>query len=71
LTSSQEHEAWDVLLACQGQLRLAPSGHVIGIDMDTALTLVSARGYDLAVLSELLPGAEAGLVEALNAKDAG
>ena len=21
-----EHEAWDVLLACQGQLRLAPSG---------------------------------------------
>ena len=32
LISRQEHEAWDVLLACQGQLRLAPSGHVIGID---------------------------------------
>ena len=25
--SRQEHETWDVLLACQGQLRLAPSGH--------------------------------------------
>jgi hypothetical protein len=28
-----------VLLACQGQLRLAQSGHVIGIDMDAALSL--------------------------------
>jgi hypothetical protein len=26
-------QAWDVLFACQGQLRLAPSGHIIGIDM--------------------------------------
>ena len=50
LTSQQEHEAWDVLLACQGQLRLAPSGQVIGIDMDAALRLGAARGCDLAVL---------------------
>jgi hypothetical protein len=56
-----------VLLACQGQLRLAPSGHVIGIDMDTALRLGAARGSDLAVLSELLPAAEAGSVMALSA----
>jgi hypothetical protein len=66
LISRQEHEAWDVLLACQGQLRLAPSGHVIGMDMDAALTLAAARGYDLVVLSGLLPAAEAGLVEALS-----
>ena len=66
MISQQEHEAWEVLLACQGQLRLAPSGHVIGIDMDAALTLASARGCDLVVLSELLPAAEAGLVEALS-----
>ena len=66
MISRQEHEAWDVLLACQGQLRLAPSGHVIGIDMDAALRIGAARGYDLAVLSELLPAAEAGLVEALS-----
>ena len=51
-------------MACEGQLRLAPSGHVIGVDMDAALSLASAREHDLAVLSELLPAAEAGLVEA-------
>ena len=65
MISRQEHEAWDVLLACQGQLRLAPSGHVMGINMDAALKIGAARGHDLAVLSELLPAAEAGLVEAL------
>jgi hypothetical protein len=57
-----------VLLACQGQLRLAPRGHVIGIDIEAALQLAAARDYDLAVLSELLPAAEAGLVEVLCAE---
>jgi hypothetical protein len=33
--------------------------------MNVALSLASARGCGLAVLSELLPAAEAGLVEAL------
>ncbi len=65
MISRQEHEAREVLLACQGQLRLAPSGHVIGIDMDAALNIGAARGSDLAVLSELLRAAEAGFVEAL------
>jgi hypothetical protein len=65
LISRQEHEAWDVLLACQGQLWLAPSGHVIGIDMGAALRVSVGRGCDLAVLSELLPAAEAGLLEGL------
>jgi hypothetical protein len=66
LISRQEHETWDVLLACQGQLRLAPSGHVIGVEMHTALGLAAARGYALGVLTELLPAAEAGLVESLS-----
>jgi hypothetical protein len=65
LISRQEHEVWEVLIACQGQLRLAPSDHVIGIDMDAALSIAAARGCVLAALSELLPAAEAGLVEAL------
>jgi hypothetical protein len=65
LISQQEHEAWDVLRACQGQLRLTPTGHVVGIDTNGALQLAAARGHDLAVFSELLPAAEAGLVEAL------
>jgi hypothetical protein len=38
---------------------------VIGIDLDAALRIGAARGYDLAVLSALLPAAEAGLVKAL------
>jgi hypothetical protein len=67
LISQQEHEAWEVLLACQGQLRLAPSGQVVGIDMSAALKIGAARGCDLMVLSELLPATEAGLVEALRA----
>jgi hypothetical protein len=57
-----------VLLACQGQLRFAPSGHVIGIDMSTALSLGTTRGCNLEILSELLPAAEAGLIEALGTK---
>jgi hypothetical protein len=66
LISSQEHEASDVLLTWEGQLRLAPSGRVIGIDMDAVFTFAAARDHDLAVLSELLPAAAAGLVEALS-----
>jgi hypothetical protein len=71
LISSQEHEAWDILLTCQGQLRLAPSGHVIGIEMDAALKIGAARCCDLKVLSELLPAAEAGLIEAIRAGEGG
>ena len=39
---------------------------MIGIDMDAVLKIGAARGADLAALSELLPAAEAGLVEALS-----
>jgi hypothetical protein len=41
---------------------------VIGIEMDTALKLGAARGWNLEVLSELLPATGAGLVEALYAE---
>ncbi len=52
-----------MLLACQGQLRLAPTGHVVGIDMNATLSIGAARGSDLAVLAELLLAAEFGLAE--------
>jgi hypothetical protein len=56
----------DLLLVCLLlEVRLAPSGHLIGIDMHAALELAAAHGCDLAVLSELLPAAEAGAVEVL------
>jgi len=56
-------------MACLGQLRLAPPGHVIGIDFGVAMKVAEARGHNLAVVSELLQAAEAGLVEAPNDKD--
>jgi hypothetical protein len=56
-------------MACLGQLRLAPSGHVMGIDMAAALKIADAKDYDLSVVSELLQAAEAGLVEAMKEKD--
>lgn len=53
-----------MLVASLGQLRLAPSGHVVGIDMNAALRIAEARGCDLVVVSELLQAAEAGMIEA-------
>lgn len=70
LITNEEHQAWDVLQACLGQLRLAPSGHVLGVNLGVALKIADARGHDRAVVSELLQAAEAGLVEAMNSKDA-
>ena len=52
-------------MACRGQIRLAPSGQVIGIDQGVALQMAVARGCNIAVLAELLPAAEAGMVEGL------
>jgi hypothetical protein len=49
--SRQEPEAWEVLVACQGQLRLAPSVHVIGIDVNAALKIDAA-----SVLHDRDPG---------------
>jgi len=58
-----------VLSACLGQLRFAPSGHVAGIDMNAALKITEARGFEPGVISELLSAAENGLVEAMNQKE--
>ena len=55
--------------ASLGQIRIAPSGQVLGIDMTAALRIAQARGFDEAVISELLQAAEAGLIEAMNDKD--
>jgi len=69
LQTPEEHQTWDVLVTCLGQLRLAPSGQVIGIDLGVAMKIAEARGCDPGVVSELLQAAEAGLVEAFNDKD--
>ncbi len=55
--------------ASLGQVRIAPSSRVLGIDMTAALGIARARGFDEDVISELLRAAEAGLIEAMNEKD--
>ena len=48
-----------------GQIRFAPGGAMIGIDLGPALTLAETLGYDVAAVADLLPDAEAGLLEGL------
>ncbi|MGE0108146.1 MAG: hypothetical protein AB7S81_00035 [Bdellovibrionales bacterium] len=60
-------QAWDVILRCSGQLRAAGFG-VMGIDMDAAMKVGEALGYDSHALAELLPSCESGLVTAINQK---
>jgi hypothetical protein len=38
---------------------------VIGIELGVVLRMAAGRGYDVAALSELLPAAEAGMIEAV------
>ena len=52
-------------MTCQGQVRFAPSGQVIGLELEVALQVAAARCYDVTVLSELLSAAEAGTIEAV------
>lgn len=62
--------AWDVAIAGQAQVRVAPSGAVIGFDLPALLTLGAALGAEVADLAQLLPAIEAGLVAGL-ARQAG
>ncbi|WP_423838842.1 DUF7697 family protein [Thalassospira alkalitolerans] len=48
-----------------GQLRFTPGGAVVGIDMNIALTFAEALGFDVSAVADLLPEAEAGLLEGL------
>jgi hypothetical protein len=54
-------------MRCSGQLRIAPrGGSIIGIDLDAALSIGAALGYECIAVAELMPAGEAGLVVALN-----
>lgn len=54
-------------MAAGGQLRVAPSGHVLGYDLTAVLALAQARGPDsAAAAASFVPAIEAGMVTALN-----
>ena len=65
----EEHQAWDIVRAVQNHIRVGSTGHVLGLDLGLAIELSRARDFDLEILSELLPAAEAGLLDALNHRD--
>jgi hypothetical protein len=49
-----------------GQLRVSPSGTIVGWDMAAAMALASALGVDPLVAGEVLPVIEAAAVRGLN-----
>jgi hypothetical protein len=53
-------------MACLGQLRVAPSGQVTGLDMAAALMTAQVSGYDADTVSELLQEAESVMIPLLN-----
>ncbi len=59
-------QVWDLVGRLGGQLRVAPSGGVLGWDMGAALALARALGVDPAPVAELLPAVEAVMVGTLN-----
>jgi len=66
----QEQQAWEILESCTSQLRLSPSGRVVGIDMSTALDIAKARRFDLEIVAELLKEGEAGILNSLTELEA-
>jgi len=59
-------QVWDLVGRLGGQLRIAPSGGIIGWDMGAALALARALGANPAAVAELLPAIEAVMVTRIN-----
>lgn len=58
-------EAWDVAERCAGQLRIAPSGLVPGLDLGVAFAVGGALGYDARWRAGFLPEIDARMVDGL------
>ncbi|ANK79867.1 MAG: hypothetical protein TEF_02965 [Rhizobiales bacterium NRL2] len=50
------------------QLRIGPTGQIVGFNQPALLDIARARGFDAAVLAELLPAAELGMLETLRSQ---
>ena len=59
-------QVWDLVGRLGGQLRIAPSGGIIGWDLGAALALARALGANPAAVAELLPAIEAVMVTRIN-----
>lgn len=65
----QEQQTWEILETCTSQLRLSPTGRVVGIDMTAALDVAKARNFDLEIVAELLKEGEAGILDAITQEE--
>jgi hypothetical protein len=52
-------------MRCASQLRIAPNGSVLGLDLAVCLRLAEASGVDTHAIALLLPACEAGVVQGL------
>ena len=67
--ASHEEQALFLLVnEHSSQLRIAPTGHIVGFDQLALLAIAKTRGLDDSVLAELLPYAEHGMLEALQSQ---
>ncbi len=66
----QEQQAWEILEAATTQLRVAPTGKVMGIDMTAALETAKARNFDMEIVTQLLKEGEAGILDAVSEDEA-
>lgn len=56
---------WDLAQRCAGQVRVAPMGGIIGFDYPAVMAVADTADIDRALLLDLLPPIEAGMVEAM------
>ena len=59
------HQAWDVILRCDTQLRVVPSGNVLGFDLPALLSVAEALGYSRQGFVTLIGSAEAGMLQGI------
>lgn len=57
---------WDLVLACQSQVRTAGMGGVVGFDLPAVLAAADAQGVDRGAVMMFLPYIETAMVVAVN-----
>lgn len=57
---------WDLLTGCGRQLRVAPMGGIIGVDMGVILSAGAALDIDVEMLADVLPSVEAAILTGMD-----
>ena len=65
LQTVEGFEAWDVILRADTQLRIVPSGNVLGFDLPALLQVAEALGYGRQAFVSLIGSAEAGMLQGI------